>query len=587
VLPTDPLARVLRIDLSTKRVETVERTDLFAASIGGAGVAVRLLDELCPADADPLGPDNPIVLSVGPLVGLFPLASKTVAMFRSPHTGNLGESHAGGRSAAAIRLAGYGAIAITGASERPTYLVIDGDRVVFRDASALWGLQSSATVGRVLREREAGTGHRSILRIGPAGEKKVTYAGVITETYRHFGRLGLGAVFGAKKLKAIVIAGRRALPVADAPAYRRAYDALFQAATASPAMKKYHDLGTPMNVLPLNELGALPTRNLTAARFEGAGAISGEAIAAGFLGRRLACSGCPVACVHLAALRMPHPSEPYFYKTLMLGYDYELLYALGSLLGIADAAGCLLLMDEVESMGLDALSAGVVLAWATEARARGLLTDRDLDGVAIAWGDAEAYRAAARRIVSQPTDLYRAIAHGVDAAAKAYGGEEFALAFGGNEMAGYHTGPAGYLGFLAGARHSHLDNAGYAIDQKRLAAGLPATDDRIVDEIVAEEAWRQVLASLSVCFFARGLYPPDTVRDALACCGIEADEERLRAIGFQTLSDKWQFKRKLGFDARSLRLPERIFETPSPSGPIDREAFERLAARIAAAQERR
>lgn len=587
MLPTDPLARVLRIDLSTKRVETVERTDLFAASIGGAGVAVRLLDELCPADADPLGPDNPIVLSVGPLVGLFPLASKTVAMFRSPHTGNLGESHAGGRSAAAIRLAGYGAIAITGASERPTYLVIDGDRVVFRDASALWGLQSSATVGRVLREREAGTGHRSILRIGPAGEKKVTYAGVITETYRHFGRLGLGAVFGAKKLKAIVIAGRRALPVADAPAYRRAYDALFQAATASPAMKKYHDLGTPMNVLPLNELGALPTRNLTAARFEGAGAISGEAIAAGFLGRRLACSGCPVACVHLAALRMPHPSEPYFYKTLMLGYDYELLYALGSLLGIADAAGCLLLMDEVESMGLDALSAGVVLAWATEARARGLLTDRDLDGVAIAWGDAEAYRAAARRIVSQPTDLYRAIAHGVDAAAKAYGGEEFALAFGGNEMAGYHTGPAGYLGFLAGARHSHLDNAGYAIDQKRLAAGLPATDDRIVDEIVAEEAWRQVLASLSVCFFARGLYPPDTVRDALACCGIEADEERLRAIGFQTLSDKWQFKRKLGFDARSLRLPERIFETPSPSGPIDREAFERLAARIAAAQERR
>ncbi|MCX6092608.1 MAG: aldehyde:ferredoxin oxidoreductase, partial [Candidatus Bipolaricaulota bacterium] len=499
MLPGDPLSRVLHIDLSSQRFEVADRHDLFDASLGGAGVAVRLLDERCPADADPLGPENPIVLSVGPLVGLFPLASKTVAMFKSPHTGNLGESHAGGRSAAAIRLAGYGAIVITGTSSRPTYLVIDGDCVHFRDASALWGLQSSATVGRVLREREAGSGHRSILRIGPAGEKKVTYAGVITETYRHFGRLGLGAVFGAKQLKAVVVVGRRSIPVADPAEYRRVYDALYHAATTSPAMQKYHDLGTPMNVLPLNELGALPTRNLRDARFEGATAISGEAMAERFLGRRLACSHCPVACIHLAALRTPHPNEPYFYKTAMLGYDYELLYALGSLLGVADPEALLTLMDDVEAQGLDAISTGVVLAWATEARERGLVVDRNLDGVRLEWGHADAYRGAVRRIVSQPTDLYRTMARGVDAAARVYGGEDFALAFGGNEMAGYHTGPAGYLGFLAGARHSHLDNAGYSIDQKRLAAGLPATDDGIVDEIVTEEAWRQVLSSLVVC----------------------------------------------------------------------------------------
>ena len=143
---------------------------------------------------------------------------------------------------------------------------------------------------------------------------------------------------------------------------------------------------------------------------------------------------------------------------------------------------------------------------------------------------------------------------------RVYGGEDFALAFGGNEMAGYHTGPAGYLGFLVGARHSHLDNAGYAIDQKRLAAGLTAVDDSVVDEIVAEESWRQVLASLSVCFFARGLYTPDVVCDALACSGIEADEERLRSLGAETLARKWTFKRGFGFDPATLRVPERIFE---------------------------
>ncbi len=586
MLPNDPLARVLTIDLSRRSFDVTERRDLVDAAIGGAGLAACLLQELCPPGADPLGPESPIVLAVGPLVGLFPLASKTVAMFRSPHTGNLGESHAGGRSATALRLAGYGALVIRGASERPTYLVVDNDRVLFRDASALWGLQSSATVGRVLRERESGSGHRSILRIGPAGEKQVTYAGVITETYRHFGRLGLGAVFGAKKLKAVVISGRRALPVADAAAYRRTYDALYQAATQSAAMKKYHDLGTPMNVLPLNELGALPTRNLRDARFEGAGAISGEAIAEKYLGRRLACSHCPVACIHLAALRTPHPKEPYFYKTTMIGYDYELLYALGSLLGVADPVALLSLMDEVEAQGLDAISTGVVLAWAAEARERGLVADRDLDGVGLAWGDAASFGEAVRRIVSQPTDLYQAMARGVDAAAAEYGGGEFALAFGGNEMPGYHTGLAGYLGFLVGARHSHLDNAGYAIDQKRLAAGLTAVDDSVVDEIVAEESWRQVLASLSVCFFARGLYTPDAVCDALACSGVEADEQRLRSLGAETLARKWTIKRGFGFDPATLRVPVRIFSTLSPCGTIDRAALERLVAQFARRVER-
>jgi aldehyde:ferredoxin oxidoreductase len=117
-LPT----RVLTADLTTRRFAVEDRADLFQYYIGGAGVAINLLRENCPEGADPLGSDNPIVFAVGPLVGLYPLASKTVAMFKSPLTGNLGESHAGGRSAVAIRSAGYGGIVIRGASESPIYL---------------------------------------------------------------------------------------------------------------------------------------------------------------------------------------------------------------------------------------------------------------------------------------------------------------------------------------------------------------------------------------------------------------------------------------------------------------------------------
>jgi aldehyde:ferredoxin oxidoreductase len=576
----DPLCRVLYVDLSRHRFEVADRCDLFEEALGGAGVGIRLLEEECPSGTDPLAPGNPVVLAVGPLVGHFPLASKTVAMFKSPHTGNLGESHAGGRSAVAIRMSGYGAIVLRGESATPVYLAIDGDTVHFRDASALWGLRSTYTVGAVLRERETGSGYRSILRIGRAGERGVTYAAVVVDTYRHFGRLGLGAVFGAKRLKGIVVSGRRALPVSDRAAYARTYDEVFRAATDSPLMRKYHELGTSMNVLPLNEIGALPTRNLKEARFEGAEAISGERFSETLLGRRLACAHCPVACIHLAALRTPHPNEPYFYKTSMLGYDYEPTYALGSLLGVADPAGVLRLNDEVEVQGLDAISTGVVLAWATEALERGLVSTTDTDGLPLTWGDWATYIRAVERIVSQPTDFYRALARGAEHAASIYGGEEFALALGGNEIAGYHTGPAYTLTMLGGARHSHLDSAGYAVDQKAAASGKALVPEKVAAALLDEERSRQVLSSLVVCFFARGVYTPETVVRALSSVGIQRTPEDLARLGAETLARKHAFKAREGFDPASLRIPSRILETPTPLGPIDADFIRRALAQF-------
>src|SRR5512136_813773 len=136
MLPDDVLRRVLYIDLTHRKSWVTERPDLFEANLGGTGVGIKLLEEECPPGTDPLGPGNPIILTVGPLVGLFPIASKTIAMFKSPHTGNLGESHAGGRSAIAIRMAGYGALVIRGRSTVPIYVAVDGEHVHFRDASA-------------------------------------------------------------------------------------------------------------------------------------------------------------------------------------------------------------------------------------------------------------------------------------------------------------------------------------------------------------------------------------------------------------------------------------------------------------------
>ena len=576
MLPGDPLSRVLYIDLTRLSSKVEERPDLFKTGLGGTGAGIQLLSEETPQGTDPLGQKNAIIFAVGPLVGHYPLASKTVAMFKSPHTGDLGESHAGGRSAVSIRQAGYGAIVIRGVSKIPIYVVIDDDQVHFNDATALWGMRSSYTVGSVLRVRESGSGLRSIMRIGRGGERQVSYACVTTETYRHFGRLGLGAVFGSKKLKALAICGKRSLPVADRRAYRKIYDELFKAVTETSLMKKYHDLGTSMNVLPLNTIGALPTRNLSSGRFEGAEAISGERLAEDFLGRRVACAHCPTACIHLAALRIPYPDDPYFYKTLMLGYDHELIYAMGSMLGIQDVSGMLQLIDEAEIQGLDVMSTGVALAWATEALERGLITTQDTDELSLTWGEEGTYIQAVKRIVSQPTDLFTALAHGVDHAASVYGGEDFALAFGGNEMPGYHTGPGAHLGYSTGARHSHLDSAGYSLDQNSARSGRPLTPQGVAESLLAEERWRQVLTSLPICLFARGIYTPEVVLKALSTLGIEWTNEDLERLGKETLRDKHAYKASQGFTFDQLRLPRRIFETPAPTGTFD-ESFMRQA----------
>lgn len=563
MLKGDCLGNVLHVDLTRHESRVERREELFNDRLGGAGVGIRLLEENCPAGCDPLGPDNPIVLAVGPLNALFPLASKTVAMFKSPHTGNLGESHCGGRSAIAIRTAGYGAIVIKGSSPEPVMLSLADGKVRFDNAIQLWGMDGNTLVARIVRGHAENPGTRSIMRIGPAGEKQVSYACVTTETYRHFGRLGLGAVFGSKKLKALAVSGKCRVTPADRAGFTSVYDEIFKAAVESPVMKKYHELGTPENVQPLNFFGGLPTRNLQAGKFEGAEAISGESFAKNYLGRRLACGHCPVGCIHLAAHREPYEDEPYFYKTSMVAYDYEPLYAVGSLLGGTDTGGILRLLDLAEELGVDVMTLGVVLAWATEAYQKKMITERETDGLALDWNAYPAYLQFAARIVTQPNEFYRAAARGVDALAAKYGGADFALSFAGNEMPGYHTGPACHVGTLVGSRHSHLDNAGYSIDQK-LMVKKALTPGDLARELVKEESWRQILSSLVVCFFARGIYTPEVVARALRVAGFELDPAGLTALGESIYREKVRFKIREGFDFDTLRIPKRILETAAP-----------------------
>lgn len=552
--------KVLHIDLTTQKIRIDKRDDL-KAYLGGVGVASKLLEENMHADLDPLDPAQPIILAIGAASTVFPVITKVVAMFRSPHTGELGESYAGGRLAMAMLMSGYNAIVITGKASHACYLSITKSNVEIKDARACWGIKTD--VGRLIREREPGGGKRSIIRIGQAGENLCTYASVCVDTYRHFGRLGLGALFGSKFLKAISIIGDNSLPIQDFKKYFKVYQEIYKRVTDTEIMSKYHDIGTPINVEPLSVGGGLPTKNLTQNTFEHAADISGVAFAENNLVRKMACAGCPVGCIHIGQFRRSF-DKGYEYEAISVGYDFELIYALGSFIGIKSRDEILSLIQEVEEAGLDAMSTGVVLGWATEAFQKNLISiEQTL--VPLNFGDTASYAKAIQSIASRANDFYKDLGKGADYAASIYGGKDFAMTFAKNEMSGYHTGYGTIVGSIVGARHSHLCNGGYSFDQANKAFDKEA----LVNSIFEEEKERCMLNSLIICLFARKVYDRETILSALNSIGYDYTNDDLTAIADRIYRTKLRIKQKLGYDQTKIQIPKRFFQIPSMTGQLD------------------
>ncbi|MCL2557506.1 MAG: hypothetical protein FWE09_03420 [Treponema sp.] len=563
--------KVLYIDLGTRKVRVELREDLFEY-LGGVGVASKLLLENMNPEAQPLDPSQPIVFAIGALSSVFPVVSKTVAMFVSPVTGELGESYAGGRLAYTMFNAGLDAIVITGQAKFPCYISINNNLIDIIDARAFWGLTADR-LGQFIRTLGAGSGKRSIIRIGPAGENLCKIANVNVDTYRHFGRMGLGAVFGSKKLKAIQITGDGSKKASDPKKYFAAYNEIYKRVTTTPIMSKYHDLGTPINVNVLNNIGALPTRNLKQASFEGAEEISGEAFADHNLIRKMACSGCPVGCVHIGQVRREF-DKGHEYEILHVAYDYELIATLGSYLGISDRNAILELIEAVEEYGLDAVSGGICLGYATECLEKGIIT-KEQTIVDLAFGDKDGYLSAIKYMATKANDFYAALSDGVHVASNRYGGRECALSIAKNEMPAYHTGYGAIVGYACGARHSHLCNGGYSLDQGR----KNLDNAQLVNDLFEEEIKRCVLNSLVICLFARNVYDNETIIKALDVIGITGyTDEKLGELGRKIYKVKLQIKEKLGFDLTDVQISKRVFQTPAMGEMLNKNVVREMIA---------
>jgi len=435
-------------------------------------------------------------------------------------------------------------------------------------------MSSIFATGRVLREVEKRKGKQSIVCIGPGGENAIRFANVNVDTYRHFGRLGLGALFGSKKLKAITISGNKSFKIDNKSNYKTVYKAIYEILVNTPIMQKYHDLGTAANILPLNELKCFPTKNLQNSYFDHAEDISGERFAQDYLTKKTACAQCPIGCIHVATLRIPFGTE-HEYESMNVSYDYEPIFSLGSMLGMRTPEDVLRLIEIVDANGLDAMSTGVILAWATEAYEKALISPKETLGIPLYWGNVDNYRKVIENLVKKNSEFYEVMSKGVIEASKRYGGEDFALALGGNEIAGYHCGYATILGQMYGGRHSHLDNGGYSLDQKTLSK--PLSHEEMVDKLIKEEQGRCVFNSLVACLFARGMYTEKIISDALEVVDIKRTTKELDELGELIYKERFKFKMREGFKIDELKVPKRFFETKSMSGMLSEKQLNKMA----------
>jgi aldehyde:ferredoxin oxidoreductase len=437
-----------------------------------------------------------------------------------------------------------------------------------KDVHYLWG-KSVQRTGQMLRGMAGGSGHRSILRIGPAGENRSAMACINVDTYRHFGRLGGGAVMGGKNLKAIVIVGDASFDLPAGKEYTPLFRKIHGQVTETTMMDKYHNLGTPINVAVLNGIKALPCRNLQRTSEEAISGITGETFADRTLLRNTACSGCPVGCIHLGFLREKF-GEPHQYLYRQVTYDYEPIFAMGAMLSVLDAPQVLTLLEIAEKMGLDVMSAGVALAWATEAFEKGLLSEKETL-IPLKFGDAGAYAQAVKHLGMGANDFYRVLGQGTLKAAEKYGGADFACVLG-QEMGGYATGEAYFISQALGFRHSHLDAGGYSYDQKQ--QGKDAA--HAVEFLVQDEKARVLLTSMVSCLFAREVYKETVLADCLNAVGYRNLAANVDSVARRVQNMRWQMRLKTGFDPASVKIPERFKQVVTWKGPLDTNYLEAL-----------
>jgi aldehyde:ferredoxin oxidoreductase len=541
------------------------KEDLAKQYIGGIGLGMRLLMDNSTPGTDPFSPDNPLIFVTGPLSGTMgPTAGNGYAVVsKSPATGGIAESKAHGFFGPELKRAGYDAVIFTGKSDKLVYAWIDDDTVHLLDAEHLRG-KSPAQTDDAIRE-ELGDHYIRVSAIGEAGEKRVRLAAIINDEFRAVGRTGMGAVMGSKNLKAVAVRGTKDVNVADLEGFKD-FIKMIHERMKGPATRKYRTLGTPENVLVLNSLAALPTRNFTQATFEGAEKVSGEYLNEHYVKKIIGCATCAMRCDHVAVV----PEGPYKGATSRM--EFECLWALGPSCGVDRLDAIIEAMRLCNHYGIDGISTGVTIGFAMDLYENGILTKENTGDLDLRFGNHEALIEMVKKIGSRDGWLGETFADGTKRAAEQIGkdAEQYAPHIKGLELPGYDIRglKTAALGFAVSFRGAcHLRSGAYSPDVKGKVDRFVIEKGRGKIVMDAEDIYN-VIDSLILCKFSRGTYYDDL--DDMAkyytlATGIKTTADELRAAGERINNLARLFNIREGLGTREYdALPPKIMNVPIP-----------------------
>jgi aldehyde:ferredoxin oxidoreductase len=586
--------KILRVNLTKKEVKVEElKKDRCKLYIGQSGFGAKILWEEMQPKTDPLSPDNILISSTGPFTGtLIPGSGSISYQFKSPATEAWAETRSGGSFGPKLKFAGFDLIVVTGKAEKPVYLWVHDGTCEIKNAEQLWGKTVHETTDRILRE--IGQPEASVACIGPAGEKLVKFAAIMNDYDRAAGRTGGGAVFASKNLKAIAASGEEGIEAADPDKF---YEAVME---ASETMRKYFfqeligGLGTIGLVNALNAAGTLPTKNFVTCFFPAADTVSGETLAEKYLIKRRACFGCTIGCGRYAWVPfgrfMSPPHE---------GPEYE----------SADMLGVQSLIENLEAViranylcnnyGLDTISTGNVIAFATEAFEKGVITEKDTDGLKLEWNNPNVLLTLIDKIAKRE-GVGNLLAEGVKRAAEKIGkgADKFAVHVKGLEVPAHD--PRGesrsfaiqYAVSPRGACHMHPNWAGaydfVPLDNGLKPHGLPwPPPDKFAETGVKRGVAYKLLAlhgelaeMLGICrFYLWGgedfgltcLTPKRLATLYSTLTGFKMDEFELMKAAERVWNLKRCFNLREGLTRKDDKLPKRLLE-PIMTGPTEGQA---------------
>jgi len=572
------MGKLIRAKLSEGKIE-IEDLNMDDARnyIGGVGLGTKLVYDEVPPSADPLGPENKILFLTGPITATkFPTTSRYEVCTKSPLTGMWADASSAGYWANDFKKAGFDAIIVEGASEKPVYLWISDGKVEIRDASNLWGKDSYATQNAI--KEEVDDKRACVLCIGQAGEQKVLIAAVMNDEGRAAGRAGVGAVMGSKNLKAIAVRGKKKVELADPDMMGQMAKKFTNELATNPLLEPMRALGTASSMDTAWVTGDIPIKNWQKSEWkEGCIKIGGKKMADTILRPHRPCYNCPIGCSRWVKI----DDGPY--KMEGPGPEYETLGTFGSMLLNDDLESICHLNELCNAYGLDTISTGSAIAFAMEAYENGVITKEDA-GVELTWGNVEAIIEMTHQI-GQVKGLGALLGKGVKRAAEELGKEteKYAIHVKGLEVPmhdprAFHSMAVTYAAGPRGACHLH--GAAFIFDMGIIAPDFGAMYkqgrfDKKGKGVNARAAMDQmaIVNSLVVCqFCGLALSAYHTARLLGASTGLLYKTKDIPLIADRITTLQRAFSVRCGITAKDDTLPERLQTATTEGGAAGKVA---------------